>query len=50
MNQWETLSRGALWSHTVYEKYIHAFTTLGPGTPKYPEGTWGRPGHQPLRW
>lgn len=27
-----TLSQGALWSHTAYEKYLHAFTTPGPGT------------------
>lgn len=44
-----TLSQGALWSHTVYEKYLHAFTTPGPGIPKHPEGPWGKPGHQPLR-
>lgn len=37
---WGALSQGALWSHTVYEKYLHAFTTLGPGTPKRPVGTW----------
>lgn len=44
INQWGgggALSQGALWSHTVYEKYLHAFTTLGPGTPKRPVGTWG---------
>ena len=22
--------QGALWSRTAYEKYLHAFTTLGP--------------------
>lgn len=23
--------QGALWSHTAYKKYLHAFATLGPG-------------------
>lgn len=35
---------------TLSTKYLHAFTTPGPGIPKHPQGTWGKPGHQPLRW
>lgn len=29
----------AHWSHGAYEKYLHAFATLGPG--RAPRGHWG---------
>lgn len=40
--------QGALWSHTAYKKYLHAFATLGPGAPSCQVGTRGVPGRQPL--
>lgn len=40
--------QGALWSHTAYEKYLHAFTTLGPGALSCQVGTWGTLGPSAL--
>lgn len=33
--------QGALWSHAAYEKYLHAFATLGPGGIELPGGHLG---------
>lgn len=42
--------QGALWSRAAYEKYLHAFTTLGLGALSCQVGTWGTRGPSALRW
>lgn len=37
----------ALWSHAAYEKYLHAFATLGPSAQRCRVGTGGTLGQWP---
>lgn len=45
----DTVFGGALWSHTAYKKYVHAFATLGPGALSCQMGTQGVLGPSALK-